>query len=332
MLTLRTKPPFVYDPFQAFTHQASLDNSYLLWDFVSQYPTVDPASDVCVVFINAFSSEGGDRVALSDEYSDNLVNGIANQCANTMVVIHNAGIRIVDGFYAHPNVTAIIYAHLPGQMVGPPLVSLMYGEQSFSGRMPYTTAKNATDYGTLLYPTKPDNTSEGFTQSNFTEGVYIDYRAFEANNITARFPFGFGLTYTTFTYSSLTTGLTNPAGNLTALPAAAPFESGGNPRLFDIIANVTAIVTNSGNATAAEVSQLYIGIPNAPAKQLRGFSKDTIVPGGSTLVIFPLTRRDLSVWDVEAQQWRLQSGSYQVYVGKSVEDIQLTATIAIETN
>lgn len=163
-------PPFIIDPFMALSQRAVSDGSYLLWDFVSNNATVDPASDVCLVFINAFATEGSDRPGLSDDYSDNLVNGIADQCANTMVVIHNAGIRVVDGFYSHPNVTAIIYAHLPGQQTGPALVSLMYGDQSFSGRMPYTTAKNASDYGNLLYHTAPDNTSNYYTQSNFTEG------------------------------------------------------------------------------------------------------------------------------------------------------------------
>jgi beta-glucosidase len=217
-------------------------------------------------------------------------------------------------------------------MTGPALTALMYGQESFSGRMPYTTAKNASDYGNLLYPTRADNTTQGYTQSNYTEGVYIDYRAFDAQNITPRFAFGFGLTYTTFNYSALTADLTDTTANLTALPADCTIESGGNPRLFDIIASVTAVVSNTGNAVAAEVAQLYIGIPNAPVKQLRGFSKDTINPGHSTIVSFPLTRRDLSVWDVVSQQWRLQTGTYEVYLGKSVEDIQLTGTIEIETS
>jgi len=327
-------PPFIIDPFQAFSQRALMDNSYLAWDFISQYPIVDPASDVCVVFINAFSTEGSDRPNLSDEYSDNLVNGVANQCKNTMVVIHNAGVRVVDGFYNHPNVTAIIYAHLPGQVTGPALVSLMYGDQSFSGHMPYTVAKNATDYGHLLYPTVADNSSNYYTQSNFTEGVYIDYRAFVAQNITARFAFGYGMTYTTFNYSSLTARPNLPGtslGGLTRLPAPAPIQQGGNPRLFDNIATVTAQITNTGRVTAAEVAQLYIGIPGAPAKQLRGFSKDTLNPGQSAQVSFSLTRRDLSVWDTTVQQWVLQSGTYHVYVGKSVEDIQLTGDLTMTT-
>lgn len=214
-------------------------------------------------------------------------------------------------------------------MTGPALVSLMHGEQSFSGRMPYTTAKQASDYGSLLYHTAADNTSDYYTQSNFTEGVYIDYRAFNKNNITPRFSFGFGLTYTTFNYSALSVRLNNQQANLTRLPEACTIEQGGNPRLFDTLATVTAQITNTGTVTAAEVAQLYIGIPGAPAKQLRGFEKETLNPGQSTRVVFGLTRRDLSVWDVVEQQWVLQSGSYNVYVGKSVDDIVLTGTLSI---
>ena len=225
--------------------------------------------------------------------------------------------------------TAIIYAHLPGQFTGPALVSLMHGDESFSGRMPYTTAKQASDYGDLLYHATPSSPTDLYSQSNYTEGVYIDYRAFIRNNITPRFPFGFGLTYTTFNYSSLTVRLNQPQANLTRLPAASPIEQGGNPRLFDTLATVTAQLTNTGTVTAGEVAQLYIGIPNSPAKQLRGFEKESLNPGQSTTVKFGLTRRDLSVWDVVAQQWALQTGSYNVYVGKSVDDIVLTGTLSI---
>lgn len=92
---------------------------------------------------------------------------------------------------------------------------------------------------------------------------------------------------------------------------------------------MTAQITNTGSVTAAEVAQLYIGIPGAPAKQLRGFGKELLNPGQSTRVVFGLNRRDLSVWDVVAQQWVLQTGTYNVYVGKSVEDIQLKGTLNI---
>lgn len=316
----------------AFTTQAELDNTWLAWGFESAAPTVDPASEVCIVFINAFSTEGADRPYLSDDYSDDLVNSVASQCANTMVVIHNAGIRILDGFYNNTNVTAIIYAHLPGQQTGKALVQLMYGQQSFSGRMPYTVARQASDYGTLLAPTAPDATSDYYTQSNFTEGIYIDYKAFIKNNITPRFAFGYGLTYSTFQYSNLAVSLASASGNLSSLPASAPLVSGGNPRLFDTIATVTATVTNTGKVAAAEVAQLYIGIPKGPAKQLRGFVKEVVNPGMGVQVSFALTRRDLSAWDVVAQEWRLQSGTYKVHVGKSVLDIKLSAALTLTTS
>ena len=93
-----------------------------------------------------------------------MVENVASKCSNTIVVIHNAYIRIVDAFYNNPNVTAIIYAHLPGQDSGTALVDLMYGRQSFSGRLPYTVAKQASDYGNLLNPTVADSTSDYFTQ------------------------------------------------------------------------------------------------------------------------------------------------------------------------
>jgi len=160
-------PPYVDSPFHAFTNQARSDDTWLAWDFVSQNPAVDGGSEMCIVFVNEFATEGQDRPGLADPYSDALVVNVASKCNNTVVVIHNAGIRLVDGFYDNPNVTAIVYAHLPGQDSGTALVDLLYGRQSFSGRLPYTVAVQASDYGTLLDPTAPDNTSNYFTQSRY---------------------------------------------------------------------------------------------------------------------------------------------------------------------
>ena len=235
----------------------------------------------------------------------------------------------MDGFYNNNNVTAIIYAHLPGQQSGTALVNLMYGKQSFSGRLPYTVAKQASDYGNVLHPTAPDNTSLYYTQSNFTEGVYIDYKYFMKNNIQPRFAFGFGLTYTNFRYSNLAVSF--PSTNLTRLPANATVVSGGNPRLFDTLATVTATVQNTGKVAAAEVAQLYVKIPNGPQKVLRGFVKQNINPGMGVQVSFALTRRDLSTWDVVAQNWVLQSGQYRFMVGKNVMDTPLSSGMAITT-
>jgi beta-glucosidase len=99
--------------------------------------------------------------------------------------------------------------------------------------------------------------------------------------------------------------------------------------LWETIANVTATVHNTGSVIGAEVAQLYVGIPGRPVKQLRGFEKVEIPPGSSVNVQFPLTRRDLSVWDVDAQKWTLKSGNYKVYVGSSSRSLPLEKVIKL---
>jgi beta-glucosidase len=99
---------------------------------------------------------------------------------------------------------------------------------------------------------------------------------------------------------------------------------GGLASLYDILSTVSVTVTNSGSFPAAEVAQLYVGIPGSgEGKVLRGFEKRMLQPGASAVFPFALRRRDLSIWDTGAQQWGLPSGTYQIYVGKSVLDVQL---------
>lgn len=117
--------------------------------------------------------------------------------------------------------------------------------------------------------------------------------------------------------------------NLGALPPAAPILQGGQATLWDVLAIISCTVSNTGDFSAAEVAQLYIGIPSSPSKQLRGFSKDRQEPGCEKTVEFKLTRKDLSIWDVVQQSWVLQEGDYQIYVGASVEDIKLMGTLTI---
>lgn len=93
---------------------------------------------------------------------------------------------------------------------------------------------------------------------------------------------------------------------------------------------VTTTLTNTGTVTAAEVAQLYVQIPNAPVRQLRGFEKVVVRPGESVEVGFALTRRDLSIWDVVLQQWRLQEAEYGVFVGSSSRDLRVNGTVMIE--
>jgi beta-glucosidase len=154
-------------PYAAFVQQAREDLSMLSWNFKDQDPGVLGGSDACIVLINEFASEGFDRSGLADPWSDELVRNVANKCDNTMVVIHNAGIRVVDAWIDHPNITAVILAHLPGQEAGNTLVDLMYGKTSPSGRLPYTIPKKESDFGHLLEPTYADGSSQYHTQGRF---------------------------------------------------------------------------------------------------------------------------------------------------------------------
>ncbi|CAM1501300.1 Fc.00g104620.m01.CDS01 [Cosmosporella sp. VM-42] len=310
-------PPFIRDPLSAIQQKAALDGVWVNWDLESFDPDVNAASDACLVFINAIATEGWDRDGLHDDFSDGLVLNVASKCQNTIVVIHAAGVRLVDQWIEHPNVTAVILAHLPGQHSGSALVKLLYGEAAFSGRLSYTIAKNESDYSVYAPCTRQQDDNN--PQCNYTEGVYVDYRHFDEQGITPRYEFGYGLSYTNFTYTSLL---------LDQAVLAHPEFS--KHSIWDILATVTMTLTNTGSTSGEEIVQLYIGIPNSPPKQLRGFEKIPLQPKESRFVKFRLTRRDFSVWNVVAQQWQIQEGHYEVYVGASSRDIRLTSGFDIE--
>ncbi|KAL7927495.1 glycoside hydrolase family 3 protein [Trichoderma austrokoningii] len=318
-------PALPISPFEALKARAHQDGTAVFNDFISDRPSVEPSSDACIVFGNAFACEGTDRPSIRDEYSDALIKSVADQCNKTVVVFHNAGPRLVDGFIDHPNITAVIFAHLPGQESGPALVSLLYGDTSPSGKLPYTVAKNESDYGDVLNPVLPKGEFANFPQADFTEGIYHDYRYFDKKGIEPRYEFGFGLSYTTFAYSDLS--INHIDGANTYPWPGGPIVSGGQTDLWDAIATVSVSVQNTGSVAGAEVAQLYAGIPGAPAKQLRGFEKPFLQPDQSETVTFHLTRRDLSVWSVERQKWQLQQGTYRFYVGSSSRRLPLNGTM-----
>lgn len=235
------------------------------------------------------------------------------------------GIRTVDAWIENPNITAVLFAGLPGQESGNSLVDILYGDVAPSGKLPYTIAKNESDYGNVL---NSSVSFDAFPQDNFTEGRYIDYRAFDKDGIEPRFEFGFGLTYTTFDFSELQVKAEKLT--LSAHPDLnVPIAQGGHPALWETALAVSASITNTGSVAASEIGQLYLGIPDSPIRQLRGFERVPLEPGETKTATFQLTRRDLSVWDVVAQQWKVQAGIYNVWVGASSRDLRLNGTFEV---
>ena len=339
-------PAYISSPYDALQLQAYYDNTAIFYDFSSINPGVVASSEACLVFINEYASETWDRPGLADPESDELVNSVASHCNNTIVVIHNAGIRLVDAWIDNPNVTAVLFAHLPGQDAGRSIVQILYGQASPSGRLPYTVARKASDYGNLLGPCQAGGSSS--PQCEFTEGINVDYRNFLAQNITPRFEFGYGLTYSSFDYSDLKINI-----NATNTPSTpAPVYSNGttdqNPNnpsvgvgglqsLFESVGSVSAAIQNTGKIAAAEVAQLYLQIPapvsstasNPRTRVLRGFEKTLIEPGATAQVSFNLRRKDTSYWNTTSQAWIVPSGSFQVFIGRSVLDTPLTGNFTI---
>lgn len=318
-------PASFTSPQDALAAKAAKDGFTLRQDLNSSKPVVNSASDACIVFGNAWSSEGSDRPALQDEYTDTLIKSVASQCSKTIVVLHNAGVRLVDGFVDHPNVTAVLFAHLPGQDSGNALVSLLWGESNPSGKIPYTVAKQESDYGPLLSPFAQSGSKS--PQADYNQGIYTDYKYFEKNHIQPRYEFGYGLSYTRYDYSNIK--LQGPSGNFQSQWPQGKISIGGQEDLWETIATVSFTLVNGGHVDGAEAAQLYVRIPGLRAKQLRGFEKPFLKAGQKTDVTFQLTRRDLSVWNTEAQKWQLQKGQYEIYIGRSSTKLPVKTYLTI---
>jgi hypothetical protein len=192
---------------------------------------VSQANVTSIVFVNADSGEGyinvdgneGDRQNLTLWHSgDDLIKNVSALCSNTIVVIHSTGPVLVTDWYDSANVTAIVWAGVPGQESGNSITDVLYGKINPAARTPFTWGPTRSSYGTdLLY--EPNNGQDA-PQDDFLEGVFIDYRAFDAQNITPIYEFGYGLSYTTFEYSNLTITSANagPYTPTTGLTEAAP--------------------------------------------------------------------------------------------------------------
>jgi beta-glucosidase len=235
----------------------------------------------------------------------------------TIVVIHSVGPLILESILALPSVVAVVWAGIPGQESGNGLVDVLYGSTSPSGKLPFTIAKATADYGTAVVP----------GDDSYPEGLFIDYRHFDKSGITPRYEFGFGLSYTTFSYSSLSISPFSTA------PPSEGIAPGGLKSLYDVVATVQATITNNGTVAGAEVAQLYVslpatgGVPDTPPKQLRGFQKLSLAPGQSGMVTFEVRRKDVSFWDTASKSWVVPKGAFGITVGASSRDGRLVGVL-----
>jgi beta-glucosidase len=258
-----------------------------------------------VVFAYMEGTEGVDQptLALPDE-QDQLIEAVARANPRTVVVL-NSGYPVLMPWVN--DVPAILDTWYPGQEGGQATADLLVGAAVPGGKLPVTFPARESDAPTATSPLRYPGVNG---QEYYSEGIFVGYRWYDQNGITPLFPFGYGLSYTTFGYR-----------NLRVLG-----DKEGIPR-------VRFTLTNTGSRTGTEVAQVYVGrLPTSlptPVKQLAGVARVTLRPGESQTVTVSLDRLSLSYWDSQADRWVTPAGRVAVLVGSSSRDIQLRGTLTI---
>ncbi|MCQ4082452.1 glycoside hydrolase family 3 C-terminal domain-containing protein [Streptomyces sp. RB6PN25] len=262
------------------------------------------SSSVAVVFVSDYESEGSDLSSIDLPSSENsLISAVAAANPNTVVVL-NTGSAVTMPWLS--SVKGALEAWYPGQEDGNAIASVLFGDVDPSGHLPVTFPTSLSQVpaqGAAQWPGQ-----NGTVQ--YSEGLNVGYRWYDSQGLMPLFPFGYGLSYTTFSFSNL---------------SVSPLVKGGR-------ATITATVTNTGSREGADVAQLYVTAPAAsgePPKQLEGFTRVDLQPGQSKTVDFPLTQRNLQYWDSSANGWATSTGTYTISVGDSERDLPLTGTLAV---
>ncbi|KAF9454903.1 glycoside hydrolase family 3 protein [Macrolepiota fuliginosa MF-IS2] len=328
--------PYLIDPLQAIKARAQTDGTTVTSSLsdtdLNAAATAASGKDVALVFITADSGEAyltvegnvGDRNDLKAWHSgDALVAKVASVNSRTIVVVNSVGAIEMEPWVNHPNVTAIVWSGIPGQEAGNGLVDVLYGAYNPSGRLPYTIGKSVNDYGAKV----TYDSNGATTQIAYNEGIFIDYKHFDQNNVEPRFPFGFGLSYTTFQYSGLSISGSIGSGSAETGPGSSL-----DPWLHEDVITVSFTVQNNGTVAGHEVPQLYTAPPtstrSAP-KNLRGFDSIYLLPGQSKTVTMSLSRFDLAIWGTTSQHWEIPSGSTGILIGAHSRDIRLTGSVTV---
>ncbi len=258
-----------------------------------------------VVFVDVPAGEGADLSSLDlPNYQDTLIDAVAKAQPNTVVVVHSGNPVVMPWL---SNVRSVVEDWYGGQTDGTAIAALLYGDANFSGKLPMTFPTS-----TAATPTASAVQFPGINgQVQYTEGTNIGYRGYQADGITPEFPFGYGLSYTSFSFSPVSLSST-AVTNDTFAPNA---RAGSSPNLL----TASTTVKNTGAVAGSEVAQLYVADPASTGeqRQLVGYQRVTLAPGASQTVSFPLDARALSYFNATSGGWVAADGAYTVYAGDS---------------
>jgi beta-glucosidase len=263
-------------------------------------------ADVAIVCVSTrrMEGEGSDRPSMDLPANQaGLIRAVAAANKNTVVVLNNGTPVTMKDWLA--DVPAVVEAWLPGQEGGTALAAILFGDVNPSGKLPDTFAASREDY--------PDfgNYPGANHQVNYAEGIYVGYRHFDQAGIAPLFPFGYGLSYTTFGYDNLKLSKKklSPGGSVTA----------------------SLDITNTGKRAGEEVVELYIHDPkpqiDKPVRELKGFAKVALKPGETKTVQFTVQPRALAYFDTPGHQWKADAGDYEIQVGASSRDLRQKALL-----
>ena len=268
------------------------------------------AAKVAVVFAglpDAYESEGYDRTHMAMPACQNrLIEAVAGANPNTVVVLHN-GSPVEMPWLG--KVKAVLEAYLGGQAVGIATVRLLYGDANPCGHLAETFPVKLSDNPSYLYYGGEGN------EADYREGVFVGYRYYDKKEMPVLFPFGFGLSYTTFACSNL------------RLSGAKITDQ------ETLTAAVT--VTNTGSRAGKTVVQLYVGDREStvlrPIRELKGFEKVELQPGESRDVTFTLDKRAFAYWNAAIHDWHVETGAFTIEVGQSSRDIEVSGEVTVES-
>jgi beta-glucosidase len=295
----------------AFAVGYGLDTTDHDYELAAEAVALASRAEVVVAFLGlpaADESEGFDRSHMDLPTNQRaLLARLADANPNLAVVLANGSVVRLSDWEQHAR--AVLECWLSGQAAGGAAADLLVGAANPSGRLAETLPLRLEDTPSYLnFPGEAGHVRYG-------EGIFVGYRGYDALDRQVSYPFGHGLSYTSFSYADLTTNLT------------------GRPQDGDLVVNVSCRVTNTGDRRGKEVVQLYVRDPEAsvarPVRELKAFAKVDLDPSEATVVDFALTARDLSYWSTSLNGWALEGGEFELAVGASSRDLRLTTTLDI---